>query len=317
MLENLSTPAKSVLFFITRLFILAGMVMFFSAVFYVAGVFLCKWIYGYDFITAPQLLNTFKDDIYVVRALKFLQVFFTIGAMIIPAWYFPRALEQDSASFVRIKKNFNPVFIGLPIAIIFVSIPLVAWLIEVNNRFSLPASFASWEAKLKAAQEATEELSKAFVASTTTGELLANMFIIAIVPAIAEELLFRGALQQFVLYCFKNKHAAVISSAIIFSAFHGEIYGFLPRFVLGALLGYLFVYSGSLWPSVIAHFLNNALTLLSVHFHWDEGSLAFLKEDYQFPVYIVVLSTLLTAATIYFMHYKRTKEVLYNGKQLG
>lgn len=314
MLENTSTPARSVLFFITRLFILAGMVMFFSSVFYVTGIYLCKLIYGYDFISAPELLSTFNNDPYVLRALKFMQVFFTIGAMIIPALYFPKALEQNPVAFIGIKRPFRSLYIVLAVAMTLVSIPLISRLIEVNKNVQLPASLAGWETKLKAAQEATEQLTAAFTGSITWGDLLVNIFVIAIVPAIAEELLFRGALQQFIYYCFKNKHAAVISSAIIFSAFHGEFYGFLPRFVLGALLGYLFAYSGSLWPSVIAHFTNNLLTLLAVHFHWDAGNYDFLKEEYQFPVYIVVFSTLLTAATVYLMYYQRNKTISTHDK---
>jgi hypothetical protein len=79
--------------------------------------------------------------------------------------------------------------------------------------------------------------------------------------ALSEELFFRGVLQNVLIDCFKNKHVGVWVGAIIFSAFHLQFYGFLPRILMGAYLGYLLVWTGSLWPGIIAHFLNNGLAV--------------------------------------------------------
>ena len=81
--------------------------------------------------------------------------------------------------------------------------------------------------------------------------------------------MFRGCLQTILLKWMRNKHTAIWITAILFSAFHMEFFGFLPRLLLGALFGYFVAWSGSIWPSVWGHFVNNGtaviVTYLSQH----------------------------------------------------
>ena len=90
------------------------------------------------------------------------------------------------------------------------------------------------------------------------GIWIINLFIMAILPAIGEEMLFRGIIQRYFINIIKNYHIAVWITAVIFSLFHLQFYGFIPRLVLGALLGYMMVWSGNLWVPITAHFFNNA-----------------------------------------------------------
>lgn len=99
----------------------------------------------------------------------------------------------------------------------------------------------------------------------TIPALLINVFLIAVVPAVCEELAFRGVLQSQLAQAFQNTHLAIWISAFIFSAIHFQFFGFLPRLVLGAIFGYLMVYSGSIWPAITAHFINNALGVLGYY----------------------------------------------------
>lgn len=303
-----------VLFFISRLLILAGMVLFFMSVFYFAGVMLCIPLFDVNPLAQPEILLSYTTDPKVLRAMKFLQSFISIGIFVVPAWFFPKALKQDPASFLQAGSSFTLRDLGLGLALIIVSAPLVSWLVNVNEHITFPASMAGLEQQLKASEDLAQELSRAFVQADSFGELLLNLFIVAVVPAICEELLFRGALQQFIRMCFRNGHAAVWSAAIIFSAFHQQFYGFLPRLVLGAMLGYMFLYSGSLWVSVIAHFINNALALLGTYYHWNDGDLTFMKEDYVFPVYINILSFAACIASVYLMRRYSQKKIWYNGE---
>ena len=94
------------------------------------------------------------------------------------------------------------------------------------------------------------------------GDLVVNLIIVALLAAVGEELLFRGSMQNIFLEWTKNKHAAVWITAVLFSALHAQFYGFLPRMLLGVVLGYLYIWSGSLWLSMLFHFLNNGLAVL-------------------------------------------------------
>lgn len=316
MLENTSTQLKTVWFFLSRLFILAGMVLFFSSLSFVLGALMSKVIFGVDAINDPTVFSSFNENPQILNALKLLQVIITIGGMVIPAWFFPRAIEQQPALFLKLKGKVSVYHLLCAIGIVFLSIPLVSWLIEMNARLQLPASFATLEAKLKASEEAAAKLTEAFVAGSSISDICINLFVVALIPAIAEELLFRGALQHFFTFCFKNIHVAVLLSAALFSAFHGQIYGFMPRWILGILLGYLFAYSGSVWPGVLAHFMNNALSLLVSNLVSDDTSFAILQDDYHFPVYLVLLSVAACTALVYFLYKTQPKLTPNDAEQL-
>jgi membrane protease YdiL (CAAX protease family) len=316
MLENTSTQFKTVWFFISRLFILAGMVLFFSSLSYVLGALMSNVMFGVDVINDPTVFSSFDYNPKALNALKLLQVIITIGGMIVPAWFFPRAIDRQSALFLKLTGKINVYHLLCAIGITLLSAPMVSWLIEMNARLQLPASLAGLEAKLKASEEAAAELTKAFVASASISDLFINLIVVAIVPAIAEELLFRGALQNFFTLCFKNVHVAVLLSAALFSAFHGQIYGFMPRWVLGILLGYLFAYSGSIWPGVLAHFLNNALSLLASYFALEDSSLSFLQEDYQFPIYLLIISVFACTLLVYYLYKTQPKLESIDAEQL-
>ena len=115
---------------------------------------------------------------------------------------------------------------------------------------------------MKASEEQAAALTEAFLKMSTPGELIFNLFMIALIPAIGEELLFRGIVQNIFSRWLKNNHAAVWFTAILFSAMHMQFYGFIPRLMLGAMLGYLLVWSGNLWWPIIAHFVNNAAAVI-------------------------------------------------------
>lgn len=143
------------------------------------------------------------------------------------------------------------------VALMFVSLPLTNQLTSWNERMNFGAAFENLEALLKQLEETAGDLTEQMLQVDTIGGLLFNLLVIALIPAIGEELTFRGVLQQSLVRRCKNAHVGVWLSAFIFSFIHFQFYGFLPRMFLGLLLGYLFYYSGSLWTSILMHFINN------------------------------------------------------------
>lgn len=144
------------------------------------------------------------------------------------------------------------------------AMPMINWLAELNQHMALPEAFSSIEAWMKNTEAKATELTEVFTKGTSLTKLFANLFVVALVAAVSEEIFFRGIVQKVLIECFKNKHVGVWIGAVLFSAFHMQFYGFIPRMLMGAYLGYLFLWSGSLWPGIVAHFLNNGLAVYAI-----------------------------------------------------
>jgi membrane protease YdiL (CAAX protease family) len=133
--------------------------------------------------------------------------------------------------------------------------------------------------------------------------------MIAILPALGEEFLFRGVILRFLRDWTGMVHFSVILSAFIFATMHFQFYGFIPRFLLGALLGYMFVWSGTLWLPIIVHFINNGMAVLVVFIMNRQGNAAQLEEiGSTSNVYLIAGSALMMVvltAAIYFTERKR------------
>ena len=143
--------------------------------------------------------------------------------------------------------------------------PLNEWLTEWNDAWQL----GQLGEALRRMQESTEAIMDQLLGTSTVGGLVANLVVIAIVPAVCEELFFRAGIQNLLQRWISadgrkpwGVHAAIWLTALIFSLGHGEIFAFMPRFVMGATLGYLYVYGGSLLPNMLAHCVNNAIVVV-------------------------------------------------------
>jgi membrane protease YdiL (CAAX protease family) len=136
----------------------------------------------------------------------------------------------------------------------------------------LPGIFSGVEDWMKNMEENAMELTELFLDTKSIGGFLFNIFMIAVLPAIGEELMFRGVLQKQFSDWFRNNHMAIWFTAFLFSAMHMQFYGFLPRFFLGVIFGYLFFWSGSIWLPIIAHFINNTIAV-TVYFLINNGKI--------------------------------------------
>ena len=160
--------------------------------------------------------------------------------------------------------------------IIFASLPFISWLGEINQSLSLPESLSGIENWMERMENKANELIIAFLNVKSVGAKLFNVFMIAIIPAVGEEFLFRGVILRLFKEWTKNAHIAVLVSAFLFSALHLQFYGFMPRLLLGVILGYLFVWSGSLWVPMLIHFINNAFAIIYIY---ATGSMDLLNSD--------------------------------------
>ena len=144
---------------------------------------------------------------------------------------------------------------------------------------------------------------------STIGGILVNIFVMAIVPAVSEEMLFRGCIQKTLTDKMRNKFLAILISAFIFSAAHLEFYGLLPRFILGIILGYVFYYTGNILMSMLLHFINNSIAVIAgyIQFHLNNG----VEPETMFttpPTWMIVSSAVLTVALLIILGRNRKQE---------
>lgn len=142
------------------------------------------------------------------------------------------------------------------------ALPMISLLAEWNNGMELPSYLASLEEMMRQMEESAKVLTERFLNTSSVGMMLVNLLVMALLPAVCEEMMFRGWLQR-VLGKSVNYHTAIWVSAFVFSAIHFQFYGFIPRMLIGAALGYMYYYTGSLWAPIVAHFTNNAAAVVT------------------------------------------------------
>ena len=194
-----------------------------------------------------------------ISQLKFLQITQSICTFIIPAYFYPKlSLGQDFITFFKCNKGMHSRSAIVVILSILAAVPFINFLGDINAHMSLPPFLSGIEEWMQNTEQRAAMLTEYIVSGDHLGHLMINLAMIAVLPAIGEELIFRGILQNILKQATRNKHLAIWLAAFIFSAFHLQFYGFLPRFFLGIVLGYLYYASGSLWLPILAHFINNA-----------------------------------------------------------
>ena len=191
------------------------------------------------------------------------------------------------------------VFVLLGILILITSTPFIDFLYYLNQQLKLPSFLSGLDKFISDNENADSKLTMLFLKTPRVTDLWINLIVIAIIPALGEELLFRGCIQQLIKEWTKNTNAAVWIAAFIFSFIHFQFYGFVPRMLLGALLGYLFVWSGSLWVPIAAHAFNNGAQIVLAYLH-EHGKISLdITSDELLPVSVTIICTLVCIGLVW------------------
>ncbi len=288
-------PGEKFLFSVVILFILALLFQFF-------GAFLASIIYGYA-VSDILSLSAFENPEYVAAS-KLIQIIGSIGTFIVPALLFSYLFQGDLFSLYRFRNPINWVAVLLTIAMMAAVIPLINYLAELNLRMDFP--IPSIDRMMRTLEADAETIMKAFMATKTFWGLIVNLLMIGVLAAIGEELIFRGLFQRLLSDMFKNTHIAILVTALLFSAFHFQFFSFLPRFILGIILGYLMYLGRSIWFPIIAHFVNNAMGVIYYYFY-SRGSTDDVLEEIGtsslFPI-TALISLLIFAAFFIAWYYQ-------------
>jgi len=170
--------------------------------------------------------------------------------------------EPEGFAFLKFQRKTFVTVLLFTALLVFICSPVINILANFNQKLQLPANWAGLQGWIENSEHEASILTETFLFTSSLSGLFLNILIMAILPAIGEELLFRGLLQQYFIKLSKNAHIGIWITAIIFSAFHMQFFGFLPRMFLGLVLGYLFYYTNNLWYPIAFHFVNNALNVL-------------------------------------------------------
>jgi len=180
---------------------------------------------------------------------------------LIVAWLFHESMKE----YLSLNKKPMLPAIILIVLLIFIINPFINFTGAINAEMHFPEWMSGVERWMRNAEDTAEKLTKAFLKADTIGGLFLNLFMIAVLPALGEELLFRGVIQKLFSQITRNHHWGIWISAALFSALHMQFYGFIPRLLLGGMFGYLLVWSGSLWLPILAHFINNAAAVVLLY----------------------------------------------------
>lgn len=227
---------------------------------------------------------------------------------IIPSLVFAFLSQSNTKEYLKVDESYNVNFLLLGICLIVVIQPLINFIGYYNQQIVLPESMSAIQAWMKENELAAEKTTGLLFLDKSMAGLILNLLIIAVVAGLGEELFFRGCLQQIIQKIVKNQHFAVWIAAIVFSAMHFQFYGFIPRVLLGAVLGYMFVWSGTIWIPVVVHTVNNVIgvVLAFVYYgtpQYEDLSVYSLEKN----MWITILSLIFTVILIIFMYKKRYK----------
>ena len=247
------------------------------------------------------LLNSTNANLS--RTIQFISTFF---AMALPAIIFARIVNRKPFSYIGFNSAISGKQVFILVGIVLIGLILSAALSELNAMIPLSKSLAQ---SFKAMEDEYDKQVFAIANMKTVQDYIMSLIIIALLPAIFEEMLFRGCLQPVMINITKNVFAGILITGILFSALHGSFYGFLPRLALGLILGYIFYFSKNLWLSIIFHFFNNALGITQMYALSRKGLLTQnAMNDDTLPLYYGLIA--LVALYFAFRFFKKESEVV-------
>ena len=235
-------------------------------------------------------LSSFSDRPFFLYALL---VSSSFGTFLLPALVLQKLEPYFNYFPVEDKRSWLSYAIAA--ALLFAFGPIMQLIGEANMTMTLPDSWNKIEVWMRTQEDSMAVLTERIVMVDRWELLLANIVVMAIMPAIAEEYYFRGSLMHMIQRLTKNYHLTVWISAIIFSAIHVQFFGFFPRMILGVFFGYMFVWTQNIWIPIVAHFVNNATVAVLAFVYTRQGkTYADLQTYESYSIFVYIGSFMLT-----------------------
>ena len=228
------------------LFMLGGLLVFSSL-----GSLLVMLLYH-----TPNMLDA-SDP---VTAIRISQTLVTIGTFLVPSLLFAYCYNRQWFDLNAANRRPKQSMVNMVLILSVTLLPVVGLLSDFNQSI-MPQEGAVADF-MRDMEEFANHILELVTEQRSSWDLISNLLVFAVLAGVCEEFFFQGALQPLLMNWTKNPHIGILLTALIFSALHFQFYGFIPRFLLGVYLGYLFYWSRSLWLPILAHVLHNALSIL-------------------------------------------------------
>ena len=266
-----------------------------------------------------QAMNPGIHSSTFTLGLKIIQLFEDIGMFVVPALFLPFIFFQKGpASFIGFKSQSTLLLMLLAILLILCIQPLISITGYLNEMVRLPGFLSGLEQEIRDMENKNQAMMQQFLNMHGPGDFIINIFIVAVLPAFAEELFFRGFVQRSLQHWMRNENLAVIFAALIFSFIHFEFYGFVPRFLLGLLMGYAYLWSGDLKIAMLIHFTNNFFDLSLSYFMKQDVKTSGAEPVPGFPQILFLLSSMILLAFLLYVFKMRAQAaqlIWYEGDQ--
>jgi uncharacterized protein len=275
--------------------------------YFIGGLFLSPFISylvalffsGFDGASANELVVPTVYTSELRTPMLVMQAFSSLCLFLALPYLYLRYYENGSPSALLPTAQVSmPILLVITFCLVISYMPLSAWSINWNNSVVFPEPF---EKIARGMEDKLQTITEFMINFDSPFQFAIGLVVVAIIPGIGEEFLFRGVLQNKILSMTQKPHVAIWTSAIIFSFIHFQFYGFVPRMLLGALFGYLYLWSGTLLVPIFAHFINNAYTLIWMHLH--QKGIINIEVDKAFGGIWVIASVVLVGCLMYLLKY--------------
>ena len=194
--------------------------------------------------------------------MRYLLVAQDLSYFIIPSMIFLLLFNPGYKTGIFSFRTVSRAEIVLVILLALCAFPVILLTGELNAGLKLPHWLSGVEEWIRIREEDADDILSAIMGTRSVSGMFLNLFLVAVLPALSEEMLFRGVFQKVLANLFRSGNAAVWITSFVFSAMHLQFYGFLPRFILGLIFGYIFLWSSNIWLPFTAHFINNAVPVI-------------------------------------------------------
>lgn len=260
---------------------------------YIIGAGIVIAMYGVNALMEIAQLNL--SDPNAANGLWILQIVSTTIPIFVAAFVFAKFVVKDTGEYLKATAGFPWFLMVIVFCVMLTATPLIEALANINQKLQLPDFLAGLQKWMRDTEDQAQKLTAVLLQMKSVGSMLLKLALVGLITAIVEEFMFRGCIQTILLKWTQSPHAAVWIAAALFSAFHLEFFGFLPRLLLGVLFGYFVLWSGSIWPAVWAHFINNG-TAVVVSYLYQNKMVNVNPDDthiFNLPAYLFSLIIML------------------------